>query len=69
MAARACASARWRRAVSCTKAVIASAIAALKMADCHAAAWCFPPECRRLDCGNDKYAPDVLLALSNTRHS
>ena len=48
---------------------IASAIAALKMADCHAAAWCFPPECRRLDCGNDKYAPGVLLALSNTRHS
>lgn len=48
---------------------IVSAIKCLPDADCHAVAWCFPKEYRRVESSMGNYTPGVIMAVSNPKYS
>lgn len=48
---------------------IMAAIACLPRTKCHAVAWCFPKEYRRVESSVGNYTPGVIMAISNPEYS
>ncbi len=48
---------------------IEEAIKCLPKSDCHAVAWCFPKEYRRVESSTGNYTPGVIMAVSNSKYA